>query len=76
MAEKLDTDKVRYQIARWMTINDLDIREATIQCANTFTTVCREQGNDERLCRLLGQTITRIGAEWAAELAADLVTSA
>ena len=66
---EFDAEQVRYQIARWMTIHNLDIREATIQCANTFTQVLRDKGHDERLCRLMGETITRIGAEWAAELA-------
>lgn len=75
MADKLNVDQVRYQIARWMTIHNLDIREATLQCANTFTQVTRANGHDERLCRLMGETITRIGAEWAAEVAAELAAS-
>ncbi|MFI7467489.1 hypothetical protein [Nonomuraea sp. NPDC049646] len=70
MDAKLDVDQVRYQIARWMTKRDLSLREATIQCAATFTRVARDNGHDARLCLLLGETITRIGAEWAAELVA------
>ena len=75
-SEPLSVDDLRYQIARWMTLRDLDIREATIQCANTFMAVTRERGHDERLCLLLGETITRIGAEWAAELAAQIAADA
>lgn len=61
---------IRQQIARFFVGCDFDMDKATAACAEVYAEIARHDGHGDAKAAALAAEITRVGREWAAELAA------